>query len=450
MTIDLTAGKPSRVLLRFSLPMVFSVLLQQLYVLVDLFVVGNYTQSPEVAVSAVAAASSVTAIYTAVAVGFNAGCSVLIARLFGGKQYRDLHTAVRTAWLGASAISLVLTILGFVFCKPLLSLINTPASAMETAVEYLYIYTGSLLFVFLYNISTGICNALGDSSTPLYFLAGSSFGNVLLDLLFVGVFRWGVVGAAWATLIAQVVSACGLFVLLLFRLSKLEGRDAPWVRSPILKELISLSVPTVFQQSFIAVGNFFIQRVIDNLGNEATIAGFSTALKVNGFATSCLVTVCSAMAAYTAQNVGAKQTLRVKQGFTAGVKMLYMLILPIAAAFCLGAPFFIKLFLNTDNTAIIEEAVSAGSTFLRIAAPFYLVIAVKIACDGILRGYGAMKYFTASTIADLFFRVALCYLLTALGMGIYAIPTAWIVGWTIASAMAAVFYKMRVWEKKRI
>ena len=124
MTIDLTAGKPSRVLLRFSLPMVFSVLLQQLYVLVDLFVVGNYTLSPEVAVSAVAAASSVTAIYTAVAVGFNAGCSVLIARLFGGKQYRDLHTAVRTAWLGASVISLVLAALGFVFCEPLLNLIK--------------------------------------------------------------------------------------------------------------------------------------------------------------------------------------------------------------------------------------------------------------------------------------------------------------------------------------
>ncbi len=450
MTVDLTAGKPSSMLLRFSLPMIVSVLLQQLYVLVDLFVVGNFTASPETAVAAVAAASSVTAIYTAVAVGFNTGCSVLIARFFGGKQYKDLHTAVRTAWLGASLIAVMLTVLGFLFCKPLLELIDTPHAAMEGAVEYLYIYTASLLFVFLYNISTGICTALGDSATPLYFLAASSLGNVALDVLFVAVFRWGVVGAAWATLIAQVISALGLFAFLLRRLGKLEGQEAPWVKAPILKEMISLSVPTVFQQSFIAVGNFFIQRVIDNLGNAATIAGFSTALKVNGFATSCLVTVCSAIAAYTAQNVGAKQEERVKQGFSAGVKMLYLLMIPIAVAFFVCAPFFIRLFLNTDDTAIIEEAVSSGSTFLRIAAPFYLVIAVKIACDGILRGYGAMKYFTASTIADLVLRVSLCYLLTALGMGIYAIPTAWIVGWTTASAMAAVFYKMRVWEKKRI
>lgn len=449
MTVDLTKGKPSAVLLRFSLPMIVSVLLQQLYVLVDLFVVGNFTATPETAVAAVAAASSVTAIYTAVAVGFNTGCSVLIARFFGGKQYRDLHTAMRTAWLGASLIAVVLTLLGFVFCRPLLTLIDTPAAAMETAVEYLYIYTASLLFVFLYNISTGICTALGDSATPLYFLAGSSFGNVALDLLFVAVFGWDVQGAAWATLIAQVLSACLLFVVLLRRVNRLEGRDAPWVQTPILKELVSLSVPTVLQQSFIAVGNFFIQRVIDGLGSEATIAGFSTALKVNGFATACFVTVSAAIAAYTAQNLGAKQEPRVKQGFSAGVKMLYLLILPIAVAFFVFAPFFVKLFLNTDDPAITEEALQAGSTFLRCVAPFYAVIAVKIAIDGILRGYGAMKYFSASTIADLIIRVALCYLLAAVGMGIYAIPTAWAVGWTVACLMAFAFYKMRVWEKRR-
>ena len=208
MTVDLTAGKPSRVLFRFALPMIFSVLLQQLYVLVDLYVVGNFTASPQTAVAAVAAASSVTAIYTAVAVGFNTGCSVLIARFFGGKQYARLHTAVRTAWLGAGVIALCLTVLGMLFCRPLLHLIDTPPAAMESAVEYLRIYTGSLLFVFLYNISNGICTALGDSATPLYFLAASSAGNVALDLLFVGVFHWDVQGAAWATLLAQACSAC--------------------------------------------------------------------------------------------------------------------------------------------------------------------------------------------------------------------------------------------------
>ena len=448
MTVDLTKGKPSRVLLRFALPMILSVLLQQLYVLVDLYVVGNFTVAPQTAVAAVAAASSVTAIYTAVAVGFNTGCSVLIARFFGGKQYRSMHTAVRTAWLGAGLIALVLSVLGFVFCEPLLNLIDTPAAAMESAVGYLRVYTASLLFVFLYNISNGICTALGDSATPLYFLAASSVGNVLLDLLFVGVFDWGVQGAAWATFIAQACSACVLFGLLWRRVNRFEGRDAPWVQPAILKELTALSVPTVMQQSFIAVGNFLIQKVIDGLGSESTIAGFSTALKVNGFATACFVTVSAAIAAYTAQNVGAGEEGRVKQGFVSGTKMLYLLICPIMLLFIICAPFFIKLFLNTSDPAIMDAAVEAGSIFLRFASPFYLVVAIKIATDGIMRGYGAMNFFIASTIADLVLRVALCYLLSAVGMGLYAIPTAWAVGWTAASLMAGIFYKMRVWEKR--
>lgn len=448
MSVDLTAGKPARVLLRFALPMMVSVLLQQLYVLVDLFIVGNFTSAPETAVAAVAAASSVTAIYTAVAVGFNTGCSVLIARFFGGKNFRQMRTAVRSALLGAALIGLLLTVLGWIFCRPLLQMIDTPASAFSDAVGYLQIYTSSLLFVFFYNICTGICNAMGDSKTPLYFLAGSSVANVVLDLLFVSVFEWDVLGAAWATWIAQVISAGLLLFVLVCRLRKLGENDAPWLESSILRRLVSLSVPTVFQQSFISVGNFFIQKVIDGLGTEATVAGFSTALKVNGFAIACLLTFSSAIASFTAQNLGAGKTDRVKSGFSAGVKILYLLILPIAVLFFIFAPFLIRLFLNSKDPAIVDTALEAGSLFLRAVAPFYLVVAFKIASDGILRGYGAVKHFTVSTIADLAIRVALCYLLAALGWGIYAIPTAWALGWTAAGLLAALFYKMRVWEKK--
>lgn len=447
MTVDLTAGKPSRVLLRFALPMMASVLLQQLYVLVDLFIVGNFTSAPETAVAAVAAASSVTAIYTAIAVGFNTGCSVLIARFFGGKHYRAMRTAVRSSLVGAVLIGALLTALGVLFCRPLLKLIDTPASAFSDAVGYLHIYTASLLFVFLYNICTGICNAMGDSNTPLYFLAGSAVGNVVLDPLFVSVFGMEVRGAAWATLIAQVISAVLLVFVLARRMRTLGEDDAPWLESSILRKLVSLSVPTVLQQSFIAVGNFFIQKVIDGMGTEATVAGFSTALKINGFAISCLLTFSSAISSFTAQNLGAGETERVKNGFSAGLKMLYLLILPIAVLFFAFAPILVRLFLDARDPSIVDTALEAGSIFLRAVAPFYLVVAFKIASDGILRGYGAVKYFTVSTVADLVVRVVLCYLLAALGWGIYAIPTAWALGWTAAGILSVLFYKMRVWEK---
>ncbi len=447
MTVDLTSGKPARVLLRFALPMLLSVLLQQLYVLVDMFIVGNFTTEADIAVAAVAAASSVTAIYTAIAVGFNTGCSVLISRLFGARQYRDMQTAVRSALLCACGISLLLTLAGECFCRPLLLLIDTPSEALPDAVAYLRIYTASLLAVFLYNIGTGICNALGDSRTPLFFLAGSSVGNAFLDVLFVRTFGLEVRGAAWATLLAQCVSALLLLAVLYRRLKKIGDTDAPWVKSSLLRELTVLSVPTVLQQSFVSVGNFFIQRVIDGLGSASTIAGFSTALRINAFATAFLVTVSGAVASFTAQNLGAGKLDRVRNGFWAGVRMLYALILPIAALLFAFAPFLVRVFLSADAAADVEAAVNAGSTFLRLVSPFYLVIAVKIAVDGLLRGYGAMKYFTASTLADLFLRVFLCYLLAFLGWGNHSIPTAWAIGWTVASLLALLFYRKRVWER---
>lgn len=446
MAMDLTTGKPSRVLLRFALPMMVSVLLQQLYVLVDLFIVGNFTRMPEQSVAAIAAAGSVTAVYVAVAVGLNTGCSVLIARLYGGKELRRMQTAVRTSMLGALLIGVLLTVLGECAAGYLLTVIDTPASAMDGALGYLRIYTASLAAVFLYNIGTGICNALGDSRTPLYFLALSSVSNVLLDLLFVRVFAMEARGAAWATLLAQCLSAVLLLAVLVRRLRALGEQDAPLLQNDILRELLSLSVPTVLQQTFVAVGNFFVQKVIDGLGTESTVAGFSTAMRVNTFATACFVTVSGAIASYVAQNVGAKQPERVKKGFSAGVKMLYACILPVAVLICALAPFLVRLFLNGDSCSDLETAVRAGSVFLRVVSPFYLVIAVKIAIDGMLRGHGAMKFFTASTIADLILRVALCYALAALGAGIYAIPVAWAVGWTVACLLAAAFYRARVWE----
>lgn len=450
MTVDLTKGKPARVLFGFALPMMLSVLLQQLYVLMDLFIVGNFTAAPEQAVAAIAAASSVTAIDTAIAVGFNTGCSVLIARLFGGKAYSRMHKAVRIAMVCASVMGLMLTLVGELFCRPLLLLIDTPAASLPDAVAYLRIYSASLVAVFVYNISTGICNALGDSKTPLFFLALSSVGNIALDLLFVRVLGWDVRGAAWATLLAQCVSAVCLLAVLIKRLHTIEPTEESVIPSDLLHELLSLSVPTILQQSIVAVGNFLIQKVIDGLGSESTIAGFSTALRINTFATACFVTVSGAIASFTAQNLGAKEEARVRSGFSAGVRMLYGLILPIAGGFFVCAPLLVRLFLREDSCQDVLAAVQAGSAFLRVVSPFYLVIAVKIAIDGMLRGHGAMKYFTASTLADLLLRVSLCYLLAAVGCGIFSIPIAWAVGWTVACLLAAWFYHRRVWEPHSI
>ena len=190
MVKDLTVGKPSKVLWQFSIPMFISVIFQQLYNITDSVVAGKF--AGEEALAAVGASYPVTMIFMAVAVGSNIGCSVIISQLFGAKRYKEMKTAIYTTLISSVVLSLVLMAAGLAFCNPMMNLIQTPVNIFEDASLYLKIYIGGFLFLFLYNVCTGIFNSLGDSKTPLYFLIGSSLGNIILDMVFVIVFHWGV------------------------------------------------------------------------------------------------------------------------------------------------------------------------------------------------------------------------------------------------------------------
>lgn len=198
---DLTSGKPRNVLWAFSIPMLISVMFQQIYNIADSMIAGKF--AGEDALAAVGASYPITMIFMAIAMGSNVGCSVIISQLFGGRKFKEMKTAITTTFTASAVLSLVLTILGLVFCHPLMRLIQTPDNIFGDAALYLNIYIVGLAFLFLYNICTGIFNALGDSKTPLYFLIGSSIGNIILDLVFVINFKMGVAGVAWATFIAQ-------------------------------------------------------------------------------------------------------------------------------------------------------------------------------------------------------------------------------------------------------
>ena len=192
MNKDLTQGSPSKALWMFSIPMFVSVIFQQLYNIADSVVAGKF--AGESALAAVGASYPITMIFMAVAVGSNIGCAVVLSQLFGAKRYGELKTAVYTTLISSSVISMILMALGLVFCRPMLSGLQTPQNIFEDGALYLNIYIGGFLFLFLYNVSTGIFTSLGDSRTPLYFLIGSSLGNIVLDLVFVIVFHWGVAG----------------------------------------------------------------------------------------------------------------------------------------------------------------------------------------------------------------------------------------------------------------
>lgn len=261
---DLTVGKPFKVLLVYILPLFGSAVFQQLYTLADTIIAGKF--AGETALTAIGASNSIVNILMAVALGANAGCAVLVSRLFGAKNNAGVKTAVYTALISFSALSAILLGVGVGTCEPLLAALKTPEAALDESVTYLNIYYFGLPFLILYNLGTGIFSALGDSRTPFIFLVISSVSNIVLDLVMVR--PWGVAGVAWATFIAQGASCILTIVFILLRLKKLSVEEKPRVFVPsVLKTLLILALPVVLQNSFVSVGNLVIQIRINELAN---------------------------------------------------------------------------------------------------------------------------------------------------------------------------------------
>ena len=441
MNKDLTVGKPESVLWKFCLPLFGSIIFQQLYNLADSFVAGKFVG--ESALAAVGNSYEITLIFIAFAFGCNIGCSVIVSQLFGAKRMADLKTAVYTTLISSGIVCLLLMGLGTLLCTDLLELIHTPEDILPDSKLYLDIYILGLPFVFYYNVATGIFSALGDSKTPFYFLAASSLSNIAVDILFVTAFQMGVAGVAWATFLCQGVS-CVLAVVVVFRRFRtIETERKPalfsWV---LLKKIAAVAIPSILQQSFISVGNIIIQGVINTFGSSV-IAGYSAAVKLNNLVITSFTTLGNGISNYTAQNIGAEKPDRVRQGFKAGVKLVWLLSLPLVALYLLGGGVLLRIFLD-DTTG---TAMQVGIQFLRVLAPFYFVVSAKLVSDGILRGAGLMKQFMAATFTDLILRVVLAKVLSG-PFGTLGIWCAWPIGWTIAAVMSVLFYRRGPWNKK--
>ena len=432
MNKDLTCGKPQTVLWQFSLPLLGSVLFQQLYNIADSFVAGKFIG--ENALAAVGNAYEITLIFIAFAFGSNIGCSVIISRLFGAQKYADLKTAVSTTFISVAALCAALMAGGLLLCRPMLELINTPQELMAGCRLYLNIYLLGLPFLFYYNVSTGIFSAMGDSRTPFLFLAASSTSNILVDILFVKVFAMGIAGVAWATFLCQGVSAVLAMLALRKRLRTIAHAGSPRLFSlPLLKNIVSIALPSTLQQSFVSVGNIIIQSVINGYG-PSVIAGYSAAIKLNNLVITSLTQLGNGMSNYTSQNLGADKPERIREGFTAGLRMVFTLCVPVIALYFLFPRGPISLFMEEKT----GEAMQTGIDFLRIVSPFYLVVSVKLIADGILRGADRMREFMIDTFTDLILRVCLCIVFSSL-FGAIGIWCAWPVGWAIGTVLSAVF-----------
>lgn len=437
MNRDLTVGRSDRVLWKFCLPLFGSMIFQQLYNIADSFVAGKFLG--EDALAAVGNSYEITLVFIAFAFGCNIGCSVIVSKLFGEKRMKDMKTAVYTTLIAGGALCLVLMLAGLIFSRQLLEMINTPDNIMTASKQYLDIYIWSLPFVFFYNIATGIFAALGDSRTPFIFLAASSVSNIAVDILFVTAFGMGVAGVAWATLICQGVS-CVLAVTVVFRrLYKIKTpQPADLFSWKLLGKIAVVAVPSIIQQSFISVGNIIIQGVINSFGSSVT-AGYAASVKLNNLVITSFTTLGNGVSNFTAQNLGAGKPQRVREGFKAGIKLVWVICVPIVLLYLFAGRYLVYFFLDKPT----DTALNVGVRFLQIVSPFYFVAAVKLVSDGVLRGATLMKQFMSATFTDLILRVVLAKVLSSY-FGTTGIWSAWPIGWSIAMVMSVLLCRKGV------
>lgn len=441
MNQDLTVGEPEKVLWKFCIPLFGSILFQQLYNIADSLVAGKFIG--ENALAAVGNSYEITLIFLAFAFGCNIGCSVIVSQLFGAKKHKDMKTAVYTTMISSAVLCGILMFFGILFGKELLLLIHTPEEILSDSMVYLDIYIWGLPFLFFYNIATGIFSALGDSKTPFLFLAVSSTSNILVDILFVKSFGMGVAGVAWATFLCQGISCIVSMVVVLKRLRTIRLEEKPPLFSwKILKKITRIAIPSILQQSFISVGNIVIQSVINGFG-PGVIAGYSAAIKLNNLVITSFTTLANGISNYTAQNMGAGIFKRVKEGFRAGIKMVWMLCVPIVILYLVTARYLVRFFMNQPS----DMALSSGALFLHIVAPFYFVVSTKLVADGILRGAEFMNEFMAATFTDLILRVVLAIILSKV-FGVAGIWCAWPIGWSVAMVLSVTFYRRGPWNQK--
>ncbi|HIY02292.1 MAG TPA: MATE family efflux transporter [Candidatus Blautia faecipullorum] len=440
MITDLTKEHPNKTLWRFALPLFISVIFQQLYNIADSMIAGRF--AGEHALAAVGASYPITVIFMAFAVGINLGASVVVSRCFGAKNYPDMKTAVSTAFISCAALSAALSVFGYLFCPLMMELIHTPDNIFNDGVLYLNIYIYGLAFLLFYNVCTGIYTALGDSRTPLLFLLGSSLGNIILDYIFVARFHWDVAGVAWATFLAQGVSAVLAVASLFRRLRRLPGKRSALFDRLLFIQIAAIAIPSIMQQSVLSVGNLFVQDIVNRFGSSV-IAGYSAAVKLNTFAVNSFMSLGSCLSSYTAQNIGAGRKDRIPLGFWAGVRLALTAAVPFVLFYFGLSRQIMGLFLESRS----HEAIRAGMEFLRFVSPCYFMIAIKLMTDGIIRGSGAMKYFVIATVPDLILRIVLANIFSAFfqSTGIWM---AWPFGWTATTALTIIFYRKILAEWK--
>lgn len=440
---DMTKGSPVKLLLSFTFPMLIGNLFQQFYNMVDSMVVGKYVSAD--ALAAVGATGSVNFLFFSLCFGMAVGIGIIISQYFGAKDDEYVKRSIANSLYVVMAAAIFMGVLGYLLSEPVLRFLNTPDNIIADSIRYMKIMCLGLIAVGAYNGISAILRALGDSKTPLIFLIIAASLNVVLDLVFVIAFKWGVTGVAVATIISQGVSALGCFLFAFTRNPYFHIRKEYLKPNEIIiKKCIRLGFPMALQSSMIAVSLVVLQSVVNTYGS-VVVAAFTVTSRIEQLVQQPYHSLGTAVSTYTGQNVGANQIERVKKGFKKSFIIMgcfTLCMLPLAQ-FCGHS--IMSLFV--DEVEVIE----LGTNALKITSWFYLFLGIIYITRGLLNGAGDAMYSLINGIIEMIGRIGLAKPLTMLpGVGVWGLWLTTALTWFITGIVSLIRYWGGKWKSKSV
>ncbi len=439
---DLTTGKEGKRILNFALPMLFGNIFQQLYNVVDSIIVGKVLG--DAALAAVGANFPFIFALISFVVGIAIGATIIIAQYYGAKQMENMKRTIDTLYIFMFFASIVITFAGIWMSKYVFKIIDLPSDVEPLAIEYFRVYAIGFIFFFGFQGTSAILRGLGDSKTPVYFLVVSTLLNIVLDILFVVVFKWGIIGVSAATVISQGFA----FFAIIWYIRKYHSIiDFHPLKMKfdmnIFKKSLRIGLPTGFQQTFVSLGFLALYRIVNVFGTP-TIAAYSIAMRIDSFAVMPAMNFSAAISTFVGQNIGANKLERIGKGLKATLVMINTISLTVTILAVIFAGPIIGLF--TDSPEVIE----IGKQYLYIVTPFYIVFSTMFILNGVLRGAG-----------DTFIPM----IITLLALWAIRLPTSWLlsnnigsngiwwgipIAWIFGVIFSYLYYLTGRWKKKAV
>ncbi len=439
---DLTSGNERNLILKFAIPMLIGNVFQQMYNIVDSLVVGNLIGKS--ALAAVGASFPIVFALISFVIGIATGGTIVISQYFGAKNYNKVKRAIDTLYIFVFAASIIISIGGIIFSEDIFRLLQLPEEVIPEAKTYLNIFLGGMIVFFGFNGTSAILRGLGDSKTPLYFLIIASILNIIFDLLFVIVFKWGVAGVAFATILSQAVAFVSAILYLnkTHKLIQFSLFRMVFDRDIFLKSL-RIGLPSGFQHTFVALGMMALMAIVNTFGTDV-IAAYSVGQRIDSFASMFAMNFGMALSTFVGQNIGANKTERVRTGLLATLKMASAVTLTVTIIVVAGSSRLMGFF-TSDPTVI-----NIGSGYLSIVSIFYLVFTFMFVIGGVMRGAGDTLVPMFITLVSLWVvRIPLAWYLSGI-MGVTGIWWAIPIGWSTGLLFSFLYYITGNWKKKAV